>query len=199
MEDCKLGRACFVDVETTGLSPKSEEIIELSVCLFEFDHSSGEIIRIVDRYTGLREPGVPVSAGAARVHGLSLQQLRGKTLDHPRVEAMMRAADFMVAHNARFDRGFVMKLFPLTRKKTWLCSMSGVDWYKKGFASRGLQNLLREHGICTERAHRAEDDVMATLTLLGRRDKDGNMYFAELLRCLPAATGGTGSEANEAG
>lgn len=186
MQKENLGKACFLDVETTGLSARTEEVVELSVCLFAFRRDSGEIIQVEDTYTGLREPGVAVSAGAAHVHGLRMEQLSGKRLDHGRVEKMIELADFIVAHNARFDRSFVTKLFPLSREKPWLCSMSGVDWYGKGFSSRGLQNLLQSHGICTKRAHRAEDDVRAALTLLGQRGRDGRIYFAELLRCLPA-------------
>jgi DNA polymerase-3 subunit epsilon len=177
----EVGLACFVDVETTGLSAKTEEIVELAVCLFEFQRESGEITRVVDRYTGLREPGVPISAGAARVHGLRISELRGKCLDHARIEVMLHTGEFIVAHNARFDRGFVEKLFSVSKQKPWLCSMSGIDWYGRGFPSRGLQNLLRAHGITTARAHRAEDDVLATLSLLSKCDALGKRYLLELL------------------
>lgn len=186
MEKWNVGQACFLDVETTGLSAKTEEVVELAVCLFDFRRDSGEIIQVVDIYTGLREPGVPISAAAARVHGLRMEDLCGKRLDHGRVENLIQSADFIVAHNARFDRSFVAKLIPLSQRKQWLCSMSGVDWYGKDFSSRGLQNLLLSHGICIERSHRAEDDVRAALTLLGKRGHDGRTYFAELLRCLTA-------------
>jgi len=186
MEKGNVRQACFLDVETTGLSARTEEVVELAVCMFDFKRDSGEIIQVVDTYVGLREPGVPISAAAARVHGLRLEDLCGKRLDHGRVEKIIQTADFIVAHNARFDRSFVSKLIPLSEKKQWLCSMSGVDWYGKGFSSRGLQNLLMSHGICTKRAHRAEDDVRAALTLLGKRGHDGRTYFAELLRCITA-------------
>jgi DNA polymerase III subunit epsilon len=179
-----VGRACFVDVETTGLSAWKEEIVELAACLFEFCRDSGKLLDIVDCYVGLREPGVPVSPGAARVHGLGPEQLRGQRLDHARVEAMFHSADFLVAHNASFDRGFVTRLFPQSKQMTWLCSMTGVDWYGKGFHSRGLQNLLRDHGIEVRRAHRAEDDVRGALELLSRCDSGGRRYLAELLRPL---------------
>jgi DNA polymerase-3 subunit epsilon len=184
-ENERVGVACFVDVETTGLSARTEEIVELAACLFEYRRDTGEVLRVVDRYVGLREPGVPVSAGAARVHGLRPQQLQGKQLDRQKVEALLHTAEFIVAHNASFDRGFITKLFPLSEQKTWVCSMSGVDWRGRGFTSRGLQNLLRDHNICVKRAHRAEDDVIATLELLSRCDVNGRHYFADLLRSLP--------------
>lgn len=175
------GLACFVDVETTGLCARTGEIVELAICLFEFRRDNGEIVRVVDRYTGLREPGVPITPGAARVHGLRTEELRGMALDHGRVEVMLHAAEFIVAHNAKFDCGFVTKLFPVSTQKPWLCSMSGIDWYGKGYCSRGLQNLLRDHGIRVRRAHRAESDVLAALSLLSRCGSDGRHYFVELV------------------
>ena len=184
----ELGVACFVDVETTGLCSRTEEVVELAISLFEYRKGSGEIVGVVDTYVGLREPCVPISSGAARVHGLRMKDLCGKRLDQPRIEAMLHMAEFIVAHNAPFDKGFVTRLFPVSGQKTWLCSMSGINWKGRGFASRGLQNLLRDHGITIDRAHRAEDDVLATLKLLSRCDAEGSIYFGELLRKLPDKT-----------
>lgn len=179
------GMACFIDVETTGLSPKTEEIIEIAICLFAYRKDTGEITEIVDQYVGLREPCVPISPGAARVHGLRMKDLCGQQLDVDRVEAMLHSAEFVVAHNAPFDRGFVSRLVPVSSNKQWVCSMSGINWKRKGFPSRGLQNLLRAHGISAGRAHRAEDDVLATLELLAHCGADGKPYFKELLAKLP--------------
>lgn len=179
-EKDSFGMAVFLDVETTGLSPASDEILELAVCLFEFSWETGEITQIVERYVGLREPGVPISPQATRVHGLNLEAVRGKRLDDARVNAMLVRAEFLVAHNAPFDRGFVSRVYEICNRKKWACSMSGIDWRGKGYASRGLQNLLRDHGISVKRSHRAEDDVLATLKLLSCRGQDGKSYFYEL-------------------
>lgn len=175
------GRACFIDVETTGLCARTGEIVELAVCLFAFSRDTGEILQVLDSYTGLREPRVPISPGASQVHGLRPEDLRGRELDCRRVEAMIHTAEFIVAHNAKFDRAFVAGLFPVSNQKNWLCSMSGIDWYGKGFRSRGLQNLLRDHDIQPPQAHRAESDVLAALLLLSRQGRDNRRYFLELL------------------
>lgn len=179
------GLACFVDVETTGLSPQSDEIVELALCLFEFSWKTGEITRVVERYTGLREPGVPISSGAARVHGINPADLQGKCLDHERIETMLHKAAFIIAHNASFDRGFTGRISQVWHGKLWLCSMNGIDWRSKGFASRGLQSLLKDHGIKVSRSHRAQDDVSAAVELLSHPGKDGRSYFFELLQRYP--------------
>ncbi|MFW5986511.1 MAG: exonuclease domain-containing protein [Halanaerobiales bacterium] len=176
------GKAGFVDVETTGLE-HNDEIVELAIILFSFDYRTGKLIEVLDEYTGLREPKVPIHPRARSVHGLDRSQLAGKSLNRNRVQILISEADFLIAHNASFDRRFVSKLFPEAKDKTWLCSMSGISWKSRGFDSRGLQNLLRDHNVKPERAHRALSDVRSALKLLTSKNRNHkyNTYLHELL------------------
>jgi DNA polymerase III epsilon subunit-like protein len=36
-----------VDVETTGINPDGDKIIELGICLFEYDRQSGRIYKVL--------------------------------------------------------------------------------------------------------------------------------------------------------
>lgn len=178
------GIASFIDVETTGLSPYRDEVIELAICQFSFHRETGAIVHIMDEYCGLREPGVPISPGAFRVHGISREQLNGCRLDHERIAAMLAASEFVVAHNAPFDQGFVTRLFPGLEAKPWLCSMRGIDWRRRGFKGVALQRLLEAHAIDAGEAHRAGADVRAAVRLLSFVGADGYTYFHELLSNL---------------
>ena len=60
------GIAGCIDVETTGLSPYTNEIIELGLVLFAFNRQTGKIIEVLEEYTGLREPVCSISWGASR-------------------------------------------------------------------------------------------------------------------------------------
>lgn len=182
-DNCKLfGIAGFLDVETTGLNPNYDEIIELSLYLFEFRRDTGEILRIVEKYVGLREPSIPISIGAQRVNNITYDELKGKCLDIPQIEDMIDKAEFLIAHNADFDRGFLGRLINKCSSKTWLCSVKNIDWKSKGFKSRSLGNLLNSHGILNIRAHRAEDDVCAAIKLLSLKSQNGKTYFYEMLK-----------------
>ena len=171
----------FIDVETTGLNPYQDEIIELAIFLFAFNRKTHFIDGIVAQYSGLREPSVPISPGAARVNGITLDEVRGKRLDDERINDLIGRAEFLIAHNATFDRGFVCRIYQSAAVKPWLCSMKGIDWYRKGYSSRSLQNLLKGHGIRPVTAHRADGDVQAALQLLSRNNSEGRCYLAELL------------------
>lgn len=178
--------AGLVDVETTGFSPDRDEVVELCLLLFRYDREL-DLIEITDEYSGLREPGCFLHPRASQVHGLTMADLHGKDLDYQLVAGMIERVDLLIAHNAGFDRAFVTRLFPQAIMKPWFCSMSGIDWRNKGYPSRGLQELLRQHGIAVERAHRALDDVRATLELLNYNQASGISYLKELLLGRQAA------------
>lgn len=184
-----IGTAAIIDVETTGLNPATEEIIEFAILLFSFERTSGKIMEILDEYVGMREPSCPISPGAYKVHHISKQALQGQSLNQSKITAIMQTAEFYIAHNAQFDSSFVRRLFPIAAAKPWLCSMTGINWYRKGFHSRGLQNLLTYHQIEAGLAHRADADVRACLQLLSHTNNDGMTYFWELLQHTPCLHG----------
>lgn len=178
----KVGVAGFIDVETTGLSPATEEIVELALVVFSFDWKQGAIMRVLDQYVGLRQPSKPIPPDAVRIHGITDDAVRGQRLDEVRVIKLLDACEFLVAHNAGFDRGFVTRLFPMAAQKPWMCSMRDIDWYGKGHTSRGLQSLLAAHRIDAGQAHRGEDDAKAALELLAHKGPARTPYFTELLQ-----------------
>jgi DNA polymerase-3 subunit epsilon len=169
----------LVDVETTGFSPYRDDIIEL--CLVLFHVNSDGLAIIEEEYSGLREPVNGINAAAARVNGIGWADVQGRDLDHRRVNDLIKRADFFIAHNASFDRGFMTRLYPQAAYKHWYCSMAGIDWRGKGYSNRRLQDLLAWHGISPGRSHRAGDDVRATLELLNVCQANGRTYLSELL------------------
>src|ERR1035437_5817749 len=182
--------AAVVDVETTGWSARTDEIVEIGVVLFSFDGASGEIAGPVDSYSSLREPRIGIHPAAREVHGLSLEMLKGHALDEERLRGLFNRAEFLVAHNAPFDRGFVTRLFPYAGEKPWLCSMRSVDWLAQGCPGRSLE-LLRSHFCLEDRGHhRAAADAALTLTLLSMLDDCRRPFFVHLLENLPGQIAG---------
>lgn len=180
-----MGIGGFIDVETTGLDTEKDEVIEFSMVLFSFNRATGQIMEIIDEYCELRKSSVPIDQGAAKVNGISRDDICGKVLDNARIEAMFEQAEFLVAHNANFDSCFVTRLFPSSASKPWFCSMQGIDWKSEGFESKALQKLLRAHGIQVVKAHRAGDDTKAALSLLSKCSANGEIYLLKLLRNGP--------------
>lgn len=177
------GIAAVLDVETTGFSPFTEEIVELAITVFRYDRVTGQLLEVVSEYSGLREPSCRISRVASGIHGIRRRTVRGLELDYRRVRTMLREAEFVVAHYAAFDRSFVERLIPSSRKKTWLCSRDGIDWHAKGFTVRSLDELAGAHDIENPDAHRARGDVTTLLALLSSRlSRRQRPYLYELLR-----------------
>lgn len=181
----------IVDVETTGLDPFRDEIVELGLLLFALNARTGEALLIIDRYDGLREPTRSISSGAMAVHGLGPADLRGKALDAARVRRLVEAADFLVAHNAPFDYGFLTRLYPEAGLKPWHCSMRQINWRRYGFQSRRLENLAAGHGLSAAGAHRAGPDCELVFHLLQQRAPDGFPYLREMRGHRPLFRVGT--------
>lgn len=180
------GQAIVIDVETTGLDADKHEILELAITLFLFRRTSGQIVRIKDEYVGLREPSRNIPIEATAVHGICEEMVRDRRLDDYQIMSLINQAEFIVAHNSRFDHAFVTRLYPETARKIWLCSMLQIDWRRHGFSSIGLQNLLKNHRLSLKTAHRAQSDCQAILLLLNSRNPQGEFYLKELLSHLPS-------------
>lgn len=178
--------ACFLDVETTGLSPYTEEVVELAMVLFEYDGDTGAVGRRVGSYVGLREPGVAISPGAARVHGLTMEMLRGRRLDDAKVLSLLAKSSLLIAHNASFDRPFVTRLFPGAGQMRWACSCRDIPWRAYGQPSARLESLTRAFGLRATQVHRAADDVEDAIALLAAVGPHGRPFMWDLLAALEA-------------
>lgn len=187
----RLGQAGFLDVETTGLDELEDEIIELAIVVFRFDRDTGEIIDIIGEYTGLREPDVPIKRRASEVNGIYRRHVKGKKLDNQRIVSLLEYCEFLIAHNAEFDKGFFDQYLKIRRDPpfSWYCTMKGIDWNKRRIKRRSLQNLLLRHNIEITQTHRALDDCKAALQLLQAKNKQGDYYLKELLSNPPLFDG----------
>lgn len=160
-------RVAVVDTETTGLSPKSDRILEIAILLLEVEPEEGRILRELERYEGLQDPGVPIPYGAFAVHGISDEMVKGQRINEATVARLLKTADLVVAHNSGFDKGFVAQVLPEVEALPWACSCRGVPW-KACFDvhSSGLQALAHALELPRGRAHRAMGDVETTAALL---------------------------------
>ena len=154
----------IVDVETTGLDPDSDRIIELACLPFHFS-SEGVLFDVLPGYAGFEDPGQPLHEEVVRLTGITDDQLRGQKLDDQLVTTLATPANLIIAHNAGFDRCFLERRFPLFVDKPWACSMGQVPWAEEGLGSAKLDYLLSRFGFFFD-DHRAMADCRAVLHLL---------------------------------
>ena len=145
------------DLETTGIKPQQDRIVEVGAVLFEGSHP-------LKTYGALVDPGIPIPPDASAVNGITDEMVKGKP---GIVEIIGQFSDFcgelpLVAHNAPFDykflledikqhrtaapKGVVLDTLPLARKV-----FPGLPNYK-------LWTLVRHFDFPSGTFHRAEED-----------------------------------------
>jgi len=160
-------RGIIVDVETTGLDHSKDEIIELGMIAFAYD-DAGQVLRVLDVFSELRQPKAPIPAEITRLTGISDEMVAGKTFGVEAVGHFVEAADVVIAHNAKFDRPFCEDFADAFTFLPWACSLSEIDWSGLGFEGAKLGYLLSHLGFF-HNGHRASDDCHALLEVLGAK------------------------------
>lgn len=177
------GHHVFVDLETTGLDPQRDRVIELGALFVE----RGEVVRRISR---LFCPEVPVPAEVTALTGLDGSALGGcgRFEDFlPELAPLLRGWT-LVAHNAEFERAFFGGLFERLDAPV-LDSCELVHFLHPELPSHSLDALVRWTQLGDAAAHRALRDCEDTFAVLchvldgvlaqGRGDDVG-----DLLACL---------------
>lgn len=163
-----------VDLETTGIDPDRDEIIEIGI--IEFGVEEGRKPAITNMYSALSQPSQSLSEEIKKLTGLDDEILKGQQIDWELVRSYFDRSALYIAHNSSFDRSFLERVWPdAPLPGQWACSMRHVDWEAHGFRTRSLNYLAADHGFVNAFAHRALFDCATTFRLI-------EPYFDELLR-----------------
>ena len=173
--------AVVVDVETTGLDPVRDRIIEFCGVPFEFERESGRILAVGEPVSYLEDPGRPIPAEVVQLTGIDDAMVAGKRIDEAAVGKLLGEAGLLIAHNAAFDRPFVDRRLPAFRDKPWACSQKEVPWKALGVSSGALEFLLMKRCGLFFDGHRADADCLALIHLLQQPFDDGTLPMRLLL------------------
>jgi DNA polymerase-3 subunit epsilon len=163
----------LIDTETTGKDPsRGDRIVEIAIVTFQ----NGEVI---ERFGELVNPGIPIPAEAAAVHGITDDKVKGA----PRFEKLaakvveLLKGRIPVAYNAGFDRSFIYAemrragIAPTRTRESPPALRVGTDWIDPLVWARALQagskgfklgEVAARVGVDLTNAHRATDDAEAT-------------------------------------
>ena len=152
-----------LDIETTGLSPRKDKMIEFAaVRFFNFEEQ--------ESFVSLINPECPLSPHAIAVNGITEEMIDGAPCIR---DVLPKIIDFIgsnpiVGHNVGFDVGF---LLPAFEKINYKMKNKLIDTLKlsknafPGLPSYSLESLRHQLNIVTDSAHRALPDVYATAQL----------------------------------
>jgi len=178
----RIGVAACIDVETTGGSWLTDKILEVAVVLFRYDKIGGDILGITEVHSSTQDPQMRINPAAARIHKITPQLVIGSSARWEIVQRLINEADFLVAHNAAFERRFLGKIPELKIDKEWRCSCTLPKWTTVHRQPSTSLAALAEHNGIRYTSHRAWSDVLATIALLTcKSPTTGRPFFADLL------------------
>jgi len=140
----------FVDVETTGLSPGDDRIREIGVVLVDGGR--------VERWTSLLRSSTRGGENASPDDGLLSPRFQDVAADLSR----MLEGRLIVAHNARFDYGFLRAEFDrvgIEFQPRLLCSLMLSRRLYPELGCHDLDALVQHHGLAATVRHRALPDA----------------------------------------
>ena len=160
----------FLDLETTGSSASRDRITEIGLIAIENGRHVGEwstlvnpemgIPPFIESLTGINDDMVASAPTFAEIAGELKSRLDGRLL---------------IAHNARFDYGFLVNEFQrldIVYQSDVLCTVRLSRKLFPGHARHNLDTLMQRHGVDCSARHRALGDarVLWDLTQIWRDD-----------------------------
>ena len=164
----------FLDVETTGLDFKEHQVIQLCLRPVLINSEDYSVTGVAKSIVLNQDPGAPLTEEIKKLTNISDEELAGQSIDWSWVRKTLERSDFIVCHNARFDRGMVESELakanlPAT-ENLWACSMDQIFWRDFCRPSRSLEVLCAWSGFFYD-SHQAANDVDALIHLLRKQSK----------------------------
>jgi DNA polymerase III epsilon subunit family exonuclease len=172
-----------VDVETTGLDPRRDAILEIGAVKVQ----NGQLIAEFDT---LVHTDRTIPFGAKHVHGISNQMLVGKPPINDAMQAFLAFADgcVLVEHSEKaFDVAFLERANGGMLDAPYLNTNALSRRLFPFIPKHSLAECCRRHGIVNDRAHRALGDARATARLLIALLEAAGPRYPRLEDLLPVA------------
>jgi DNA polymerase-3 subunit epsilon len=152
----------FVDLETTGTRAAADRVTEVGIVRVQSREGAIE----VDEWSSLVDPGVPIPPAIQALTGITDAMVRAAPTFSSLADEVARRLDgcVFVAHNARFDFGFLKHEFarlerPFRAKV--LCTVKLSRRLYPDERTHSLDALIERHALGIDDRHRALGDARA--------------------------------------
>lgn len=153
----------IIDIETTGGRAGRDRITEVAIVIHD-----GE--KVIDQFESLLDPEVTIPLNIIRITGITNEMVQGQPKFYEIAKKIVEMTEgrVFVAHNVRFDYGFIREEFRnlgFTYSRRQLCTVRLSRKVFPGLRSYALGNLIKHFKIKVNARHRAMADTMATVEL----------------------------------
>lgn len=157
-------RLAFVDLETTGGSPIEDRITEVGIIEVDLDHGFAHTARPVREWSALVNPDAPIPPFVQTLTGISNSMVAGAPRFEDLADEILQRLDgrLFIAHNARFDHGFLKNAFRRMGhpfRPPVLCTVRLSRKLYPGYSRHNLDTLIERHRLVVDMRHRALGDA----------------------------------------
>lgn len=150
-------KIAFVDIETTGLNLNYDRIIEIGVLRVENN-------QLVKTYQTLINPGCYISPMISQMTGITKESLENAPMFSEIKEQLQEILEdcTFVAHNVRFDYGFIrneFKRFGIPYTSKHFCTVKLSRYLFPHLPKHNLDSIIQRFNIPVKNRHRAFDDA----------------------------------------
>lgn len=157
-----------LDLETTGLDPKSDRIIEIAITRFTFE-------KTLEEYETLVDPQCPIPEETIAIHHITREMVAGKPLIETLLPYILEliGKEVIVGHGIKLDIAFLLAACKQYEVHTTLNSNLTIDTLRLArlygeSPSNSLETLRKHFNIKEEGAHRAMNDVKVNIEVFKR-------------------------------
>jgi len=160
----------FVDLETTGTTAATDAITEIGIVRIQTDPCDELSLR-VSEWSALVNPGIPIPPEIQALTGITNAMVRNAPSFSQVADkvAAMTADALFVAHNARFDYGFLKHAFARLQRRfsaRVLCTVRLSRRLYPDEPQHNLDSVIARHGLAIDGRHRALGDARVLWTFV---------------------------------
>ena len=158
-------RLAFVDLETTGGSPIEDRITEVGIIEVDLDERASRVtLRPVREWSALVNPDAPIPPFIETLTGITNAMVAGAPRFEELADDILARLDgrLFIAHNARFDHGFLKNAFRRMERPfrpPVLCTVRLSRKLYPGYSRHNLDTLIERHRLVVDMRHRALGDA----------------------------------------
>lgn len=158
-----------IDLETTGLDPKNDQIVEVGCVLW---HTCTHTL--LNCYSVFVKTDKLIPTDVSAINGITNDMLEYGFEKPDFISALCQGveqADYLVAHNAEFEKSFLMEagLPFIVHAKPWVDTKIDIP-YQAGKGKGTLNDIAMCHGVFNPMPHRALSDTITMLQVLSKYD-----------------------------
>ncbi len=149
-----------LDIETTGLSPEKDRIIEIGAVKYKNGRAAGEFSCLIRTYQ-------PLPAKITALTGITEEMLAGGCDEKTAITEFLAFAEEMpvlLGHNISFDFSFIKAAalrYGMEFEREALDTLRFAKKLHPELESRALTALCTHYGIVQKHAHRAAEDAVS--------------------------------------